>query len=503
MKRDSGVRQLGFQETDVVELLKGVTKYVVCIEDPKMIKFELQKAFYIANYGRKGPVVIDIPDDVQREEVEESDLLSYYNPFHYDPIDSIKKFDNSLHISECVELIKKAERPILVLGNGVKLSNSVEDAKSLAYILNFPIGLTWATMDMYPADHHLNIGGFGISSNRRGNFAIQNADLILSIGSRLDSHATGDPATFARDAKIIMVDIDPSELVKFEGSGMEVDIPIKADVSVFIDELIKALSDPLTANLGYPIREWHKRIKQWRVDFPTCTQEYRDQKDYVNPYVFLEKLSEYTKDDDIVFVDCGANLVQTFQGYKVKGRQKLLSALNNSPMGYSLAGSIGACYANGGKRIICIIGDGGFLLNIQELAAIKRNNLPIKIFLLNNHGYGIIKQTQDDWYDSRHEASTPESGLADPEYCEIVKAFGIEAGSAHSNVGLDTGIPWALQSDGPAFYELNVSPDQRIIPMLKYGRPIEDSEPLLNRELFNKQMIIKPMEISDGKRESL
>ena len=487
-KNAPNVRQLGFQEAPHLELVRPVTKYAVCVEDPARIRYELEKAVHLARSGRPGPVFVEIPDNVQRMEID-AESLEGFRP------DSVRRdlSDLEAKVGRCLQMIAKAKRPILVLGAAIKIAEVEERAKALASKLRFPIALTWATMDMYPHDHPMNTGGFGVSSTRRGNFAIQNADLVLSIGSRLDTHATGSPINmFAREAAKVIVDIDSSELGKFARQGMNVDLPIQADVRDFFDVIEKNFSAIKTGDLT----EWHRRIAEWRTKYPECLPEFRSQKDHVNPYVFLDALSNETGPDDIIIPDCGGNLIQTFQGYRVKGNQTLFSAFNNSPMGYSLAASMGACLADRKRRVICIIGDGGLQVNIQELGTILRYKLPIKIFLFNNHGYGIIQQTQDDWLESRYWASRPQTGLADPDYVKIAEAYGMKTVTVQNHNGMTEKIRGVLDSEGPVLCNLEFDQNQRIFSMLKAGRPIEDANPLLDRKEFKENMLVKPLDIS-------
>jgi acetolactate synthase I/II/III large subunit len=488
MRRNTpGVRQLGFQECPHIEMVKPITKYAVLVDDAKRIRFELEKAVFLAQTGRPGPVLIDIPDDIQRVEVDPKKLVGFRPPKLKNDIKKLPR-----QIAQAIELLRNSKRPILVMGAGVKISRMEKEARQFIEQLGIPVALTWAVMDLLPGEHVLNTGGFGVSSTRRGNFAIQNADLILSIGSRLDSHATGTPAnTFAREAKKIVVDIDPSELAKFPLVGMNLNLAICADVKDFLNIAKNKFSKLQLQNLD----SWRSQIIKWRKALPVCLPEFRKEKT-VNPYVFLEALSKETKAGDILIPDTGANLVQTFQAISLKENQKAFSAFNNTPMGYSLAASIGACFANGGKRIICIIGDGGLQLNIQELGTVARHKLPIKIFLFNNHGFGIIQQTQDDWLDARYHASRPQTGLADPDYSKIAKAYGIRVITIRNHNGMQVKIKQALQGPDPVLINLEISQTQRIHPMLKYGRPIEDPKPLLDRKSFMENMLIKPMDIS-------
>jgi acetolactate synthase-1/2/3 large subunit len=431
--------------------------------------------------------LVEIPDEVHRMEINPRKLASFR------PAEK-KRAPNGLggKIDKTLKLLQQAKRPILVMGAGVKIAKMEKQARRLIEQLGVPVALTWAAMDLIPGDHPLNTGGFGVSSTRRGNFAIQNADLVLSIGSRLDTHATGSPVnTFAREAKKILVDIDASELAKFPKLGMKLDVAIHADVKDFLAAALPKFGKLKLKGLD----PWRQRILQWRKDLPVCLPEFRKEKT-VNPYVFLEALSKETREGDVIIPDTGANLVQTFQAICLKENQKAFSAFNNTPMGYSLAASIGACFANDGKRILCIIGDGGLQLNIQELGTVAHHKLPIKIFLFNNHGFGIIQQTQDDWLDARYHASRPQTGLADPDYTKIAKAYGIRVVPIKNHNGIQEKIREALKGDDPVLINLNISQEQRIHPMLKFGRPIEDPKPLLDRKTFLANMLVKPLKAS-------
>ena len=322
-KHAPGVRQLGFQEAPHIDLVKPITKYATLVEDPQMIRYELEKAVHIATSGRPGPVFVDIPDDLQRVDIDLEELESFVP--EEEPKD-LKRI--SQQIDRALELVAQAKRPILVLGAAIKIAKVEEQAKAFAERLQIPIALTWATMDMFPADHPLHTGGFGVSSTRRGNFAIQNSDLVFSIGSRLDTHATGTPVnTFAREAKKIVVDIDPSELAKFGPQGMDVDLLIQADVRDFF-QVLQTKNDGIVTQ---DISPWLQKIEEWRRKYPVCLPGYYKQKGSVNPYVFLEALSKETAEGDILVVDCGANLIQTYQGYKVKANQAHISHMAEYP----------------------------------------------------------------------------------------------------------------------------------------------------------------------------
>ena len=486
LKKNSKSRQIGFQETDIVSLFKSITKYCVLIEDPKKIKYELEKAVHIAKIGRPGPVLIDLPDDLQRAEINPSELENYIPEKEEKDFSKLREW-----VDKTIDLIKNSERPVIIFGNGIKLAQCEERAKNFIENLKFPVALTWATKDMFPYNHSLVIEGFGVSSGRAGNFSIQNSDLIIAIGARLNTLKTGNNlSSFAREAKKVIVDIDSSELEKYELKGMKTDLLINSDVKDFFD-IINEKIDRIEKK---DILKWTEKINEWKRKYPPCPQEYFFQKEKVNPYVFMDALSKETKEGDIIITDAGANLTWTMQGYRVRKNQKLFSAFNHSPMGYSLPASIGANFA-AKKPIICIIGDGGLQMNIQELATVKYHNLPIKIFLFNNHGYGIIQQTQDTWLNSNYVASNSESGVAFPDFIKISESYGIPTLSIKNHNELKEGIKKTLDyNKGPILCNVEIEQHHKIAPKSAPGKPIEDSMPLLDREEFYENMIVKPLD---------
>ena len=483
MKRGYAVRQLGFQETDVVSMFESTTKYAVLVDDPQSIKYELEKATYLARTGRPGPVLLDIPDDVQRAEINPDELKSFVP----EEAPGLNKPD--LDIKRVLELIAESKRPVVIFGGGIKAGKAQAKAVAFAEKLGFPVALTWAAMDILPYNHPLVVGGFGVSSVRWGNFAVQNSDLILTIGTRLDTHEAGDKLkTFAREARKIVLDIDKGELDKYKGRGMNVDIMINADAGDFFDQI----NDKLDGISKQDITGWTERIKEWKNKYPVCPPQYFEQKEKVNPYVFMECLSEASSEGDVIITDAGATLTWTMQAYKVKKNQKLFSAFNHSPMGYALSASIGAHYADGKNTVICIIGDGGIQMNIQELATIARHKLPIKIFLIDNRGYAIIRQTQETWLDSRYEASSLEGGLALPDFINIARAYGIGTEVIDNHAELRGKLSKILASHDAVLCTVNLRPDEKITPKLAFGRPIEELTPPLDRKEFLENMLIEP-----------
>lgn len=482
LKGKSKSRQIGFQETDVVSIYKSVTKYSVLIDNPQKIKYELEKAFFLATTGRPGPVLLDICDDVQRADINPNKLESFEPSVNKNQkfIKKVRKFLN---------LIKNSERPILIIGAGVRVGKAEKEIVKLVNKLKIPFLLTWGAMDLISHEHKLFSGNFGVTSGRAGNFAVQNSDLIITIGTRLDTHEVGSNInTFAREAKRIVIDVDESEQKKYREMNFKVDLLHTQDSKSFINEILEIKENYKIQDIS----NWKSKIYDWLKKYPSCDKKSRNQKRNVNPYFFINKLSESANNDSIIITDCGSNLIWTMQGFRVKGTQRLISAWNHSPMGYSLPASIGAAFAEPFKKIICITGDGGLQINIQELATIAKHKLNISIFLVNNHCHGIIQGTQQNWLKSKFHASDPVTGkLPDPEFSKIAKAYEIKAIDATMHSHLKKKIMETLSFKGPMLCNVHMNKESQIYPKLLFGKPIEDSHPLLSREEFKKEMIVK------------
>ena len=471
LKRERKSRQIGFQEMEVVESVKGYTKYAVCLTEPKNIKYELERLWWEAENGRPGPVVLDLPDDMARAEINPEELIGFAPP---------KNLLNKILDITDIEKIKKAlqgsKRPLIVVGSGVKLANQEEQAIKFIQMLNIPFVTTWSTVDMFTSSFNNLIGSFGVSSNRPGNFAVQSCDLLISLGSRLDTHMTGANASkFATKSYKIMVDIDQSEIEK--ENGLKIDLPININLINFfsgvLDEEFK---------IGN-ISEWVSRIELWKEKYPICQPEYFDAKDYVDPYVFMDTLSKFTKKDSVIIPDAGGNLTWTMQGYEPRVKQTIFSAFNHSPMGYAFPAAIGVKLARPECEVVCITGDGGLNMNLQEFGTVALQNLPIKIFILNNEEYGIIKQTQSTWLDSNYVCSDVASGVACPDFLRIAQAYDIKTIDISSHEKLNETMQYVLSyDDGPIVCNVKIKTNQEILPKLSSGRPLEDMYPHLSED---------------------
>ena len=435
-KKDAYVRQLGFQETNTVALFESITKFSKRVDD---VSTDLNKAIQIAKQDRKGPTFLELCDDTQREEMKHSPSF----------VDEIDRNPSTDYIKRILELVWKAQRPILIIGSGGKY------AKKLLDKFKIPTFLTWGAMDLLPHDHPLNCRDFGVTSQRIGNFAIKNADLIISIGSRLDTHQV--VGNWAPNAVKIIVDVDSEEVKKFNYH-----YKFDCGTKKFVDTMIKE------NKITHTYSKWLNRIQKLRKKYPLPKTA---------PYEFINKLSKYAKEGDIIITDAGQTLVWTMQAWKVKKGQRLFSAFNHSPMGYAIPASIGAHFASPDKNIICITGDGGLQMNLQELQTIRGYKLPIKIFVLDNNGYGMIKQTQDDWKELKNKVSC-EPYMADLECVSYANDIDYREINK-KNIDI---IEEILEIPHPIITKVHIPNGTKIEPKLKYGDEFDDLTPKLSKK---------------------
>lgn len=487
----SGVRQMGIQEADIVSIVKPITKYAVTVFDPLTIKFHLEKAVYIARSGRPGPVWIDIPLDIQGCMIDEAELLEY------EPVETSSTNDLGIlkkQVAETIHLINESERPVLLAGNGIRLAKAEGDFLKLAEILRIPVLITWKAIDLLPEAHELYFGRPGSIAQRGANFIQQNSDCILSIGARLDLAQTGyNHENFAKAAKKVVVDIDPAEIKKLK---MNIDVPISADAKSFIQEFLRASTNVQIKDLS----TWISHCMNWKTKYPVVLPEYWNQKQYVNTYILIEVLSEEMTENDVFVPGSSASCSEiTMQTFKVKRGQRILNSPSLGAMGFGLPASIGACLASGKKRTICINGDGGFQLNIQELETVSRLKLPIKFFILSNQGYSSIKTMQKNYFNSHYVGCDPTSGLTFPNIINIASAYGINGIRISNHKRLREKVKEVMEKEGPIICEVKVDPWQITAPKLKsevrpdgsiISKPMEDLWPFLDREEFLSNMII-------------
>jgi acetolactate synthase I/II/III large subunit len=485
LKKSKELRQFGFQETNIVDIFKPITKYATQISEPEQIRYEIEKGLYIAKHGRPGPVLIDIPDDLWDKTIEPDELQKYENDTKYNELEW-NKIANKIS-----KLLTDSERPVIILGNGIRASQAINEAIEFMKSLNIPTLLTRSMLDVLDFDDPLVIGNFGIHGTRYSNLAVQNADLIISIGARLHPQQTGSPmSSFARSAKKIIVDIDNEELKKFDRDGIKVDVPINTDAKMFLEIMNKKIKCGIQLNCEI----WKKRINHSKSKYCSCPTTYHKMEE-VNPYVFIEKISKILTNQETIVTSAGDSIPWITQAFQFKKGQRLITDFNNFSMGYDLPGCIGSFYASN-KSIICITGNGSIQMNIQELGTISHNKLPIKIFVMDNECYGMIQQTQDQWFDSNYIASSSKGGVPTPNILNIAKSYGFETYEINEHNQIDKVIKQILKLTKPTLCRVKIPSKYRVIPQVTAGRPIEDTTPLLNRDEFKSNMIIEPMNVS-------
>jgi len=463
-------RQLGFQEMPVVESFKHFTKFAKKVNNANDFKNDLETAIKNCFDGRQGPSLLDIPTNIQNSIINDELITFTLNPKIID-VD----LDNKIQIIN--EKLKLSKRPLLLIGHGVRLSNSVNEINELVNKLKIPFVVSWGGFDIIPHDHPQFIGDIGVYGSRGGNFAIQNCDLLISIGSRLDTRQTGgDLKTFSRESFKIMVDVDKNEI--FKGRGLNIDLPVICDAGIFIKEWdINLPKFELDQN-------WIDKCNKWK----NLKLDNRPLKsDVLTSYEFLEYLNTQLPNDSIVLPDEGGHLVWSMQSLKSKSNQRIFSNFGNSSMGWGLPAAIGAS-VDTDKMVVCIDGDGGFQMNIQELQTIKHYKLPIKIFIMNNDCYGIIKQFQDAYFDSRYTA-TESHDYSVPDFIKIANAYGIKSIEANKNNYKDV-VSLVLKEKDSILVNVIIDREQKLTPKLEFGNPLEDMSPYLTDEQIQDNMVI-------------
>ncbi|MCX6798440.1 MAG: thiamine pyrophosphate-binding protein, partial [Candidatus Falkowbacteria bacterium] len=479
----TGIRQYGIQGINIRPLIESVTKFFVTVDDPRKILFYLQKAYHLATTGRPGPVWIDVPLDIQRMEVP-NEKLEEFAP------DGDKAYSvNKEQIKEVIDLISSSSRPIILAGQGVRLSKALPEFNQTINKLNMPVLTSRLGIDLINSDHKLYVGRPGNYGERAANFAIQNSDLMLIVGCRLATPLIGHNANdFGKKAKKIVVDIDQKELAK---PDLKFAVKINSDAKLFLKELVDELADKKMPDFT----NWLKHCQDWRKRYPVVLPEYKEEKP-VNSYYFTDRLSEICTADDLILVDTGSCFHVASQAWKIKKGQRWLTTGGLSSMGYWAAG-VGACLANNKKNTIVITGDGSFQMNIQELATIKHNNLPVKIFIFNNNGYLLIRHTQKNFMEGRLFGESPASGVWCPDALKVAKAYGIKGVRIGSIKEVDKKIKEVLIYDGPVICDVITPEWQLLIPRVQseklsdgtmVSRAYEDMFPYLEKDELAENM---------------
>ncbi len=484
-QQEHPIRQFGIQGINIKPLVEKVVKYFVTVDDPSKILYYMGKAYYLALNGRPGPVWIDVPLDVQKMEVPNS-LLEEFQP----PLEKVNSVILEEQISQALELLAQAKRPIILVGQGVRLANAVDEFQGVITKLKIPVLTSRLGIDLLNSDNELYVGRPGNYGERSANFAIQNSDLIISVGCRLASALVGhDPKNFGKHAKKVVIDIDDEELQK---PGVKIDIKINNDAKRALSEILKAADKFKIPKFS----TWISQCNHWKKVYPVVLDSYKNEKP-VNSYYFTDKLSDYATKDDMIIVDTGTCFHVACQVWKIKKGQRFLTTGGLSSMGY-WAASIGGCLANNRRRTVVITGDGSLQMNIQELATIKHNNLPIKIIIFNNNGYLLIRHTQKNFMEGRLFGEGPKTGVWCPDSLKISQAYGIKGVRISKVSEVDSKIKEVMEHDGPVICDVMTPEWQLIIPRISsekmpdgslVAKPYEDMYPYLPRQELRKNMV--------------
>lgn len=488
-----GVRSMGPQELDIISVVSPLTKFAKTITDPTTVRHDLEKALHLATIGRRGPVWLDIPLDVQSSMIDESNLAGFAPKS-----EEVDHFLLSRQAAQAINLLKSAQRPVLFIGNGARSAYRAGLVDKLIARLQIPTLLTWKSMDMLPEDHALFAGRPGSVAARGANFTQQNADWIMVLGARLDMPQVAfSHENFARAARKVIVDVDPQELGKFH---MPIDVAVNSDARDFITEMLLLLD-----GVDLPDESaWTAQAMRWKRKYPVILPEYWDEKSFVNTYVLVDVLSDLCMSDDVLAPGSSGACSDIFlQCFRLKEGQRVVNSPSLGAMGTGLPGTIGTCLASGLRRTICVNGDGGFQLNIQDLETVRRLSLPVKYFILCNNNYASIIQSQRNHFEGRLVGSDPSSHLTLPDVRKVAEAFGIATAEIKNHNNIRGEVQAVLDAPGPIVCAVHISTDQVTAPRATstirpdgtiMSLPMEDMAPRLPREEFNAQMIIPPLE---------
>ena len=497
MKADSGVRQMGPQEVDIVSMVKPITKYAITVDEPENIGLYLDKALHEAMTGRKGPVWLDVPLDVQASLIEPEELAR-------DESNTDSKSDCALELDEVIQLIQQAERPIILAGHGIRLSGAADAFKQLYEKTGIPVLTTWNSLDLIPYEHSLCAGRPGSVALRPANFAAQNCDLLISIGARLDNVVTAhNPQNFAQYADKVIIDIDASELKKHQLPKARL---IQANAKTFIEQLMAELND---TSADYA--DWIHKIADWKQRYPRCDGEEFPEQGEISHYHFIDRLSALTKANELIITGSSGLAVEVFYSTFVnKTGQRIFLTSGLGSMGYGLPAAIGGCLASGRKPVVSVEGDGSLQLNLQELSTLKSLNLPIRLFIMNNNGYASIRNTQRNYFDERYVATGQEAGLLIPDLVKLAEAIGLDAVRINDASELDEKIQYVLNHPGPILCDVTIIKDEALWPKVSaipqangsmISMPLEDMSPLLDLEILEREMLVGVSEASKQARQ--
>lgn len=475
-KYDAPVRQIGFQETDIVSIVKPITKYAVLVDKIENIRYEFEKACYLAQEGRKGPVLVDVPIDLQYQEINPEEHGSFFDSEEYKAFEekNILTIDADI-ISNITKIINDATRPMILVGGGAKLANIKEELKALLAKNSIPLVYSLMGKGVIGDDYLYNLGFIGAYGARHANLALANCDMLLILGSRLDARQVGrELASFARDAKIIHVDIDKNEL----GRKVKGDILLHSDLKIFMNNL--------------NIESLNPKIGTWLEKVLVYKKSYVSVKTIENkvkiPNQIVRCISDFLEEDDIVSVDVGLHQMWSAQSLNLKSEQQVLFSGGLGSMGFALSAAIGASIGTG-KRVIVISGDGGFQMNIQELEVIKRRNLPIKIFIMNNSVLGMVRQMQTEYLKHNHIGT--QDDYSAPDFKKVAEAYGLKGYEISDIQAINGEVKTILKEENASLTNILLDESKYLVePRLVGNRPMEDMAPFLERDELNSNMMI-------------
>jgi acetolactate synthase-1/2/3 large subunit len=480
----TNLRQLGDQEVDIIRMVKGITKYAVWVNEPETIAYHLERAWYLAQNGRPGPCWLDIPVDVQAVQIDETKLR------HYDPSEDALPYDSAQAPAQAVAVLEKisqAKRPVLMVGSGVRLAGAAKVFREVIERLGIPVTTAWTAVDLLPTGHPLHAGRPAVVGDRSGNIVIQNADVLLAVGSRLPLRQTSyNWNSFAAKTFKIQVDVDPIEMQK---PTVKPQMAVLQDAKAFFE----AMNDALKKSPVAPRTEWNAWCQERVRKYPVVQQRQRDAES-LNPYHFTEILFDVLEEGDVIACGDGMASVVPFQAARVKEGQRLFTNAGSASMGYDLPASIGAVIANaernGGRRAICLAGDGSLQMNIQELQTIVHAQLPVKVIVYNNNGYLSIRTTQNNFFGGNLVGEGPTSGVSFPDPVKLAEAYGIPAIRVQTKDCAQT-LREFLARPGPGLVEAMLDPAQGVEPRLTsrvladgsmVTAAFEDMYPFLDRD---------------------
>lgn len=487
--RGRPLRQTGVQEVDIVPMVRHCTKHAVTLEKPAEVRREFERAIYEMQSGRQGPVWIDVPLDIQGAQVDPESLEGFV------PFPAAADASASVDFGRVIELLERAERPLILAGHGIRLAHAAEPFRTLVERLGAPIVTTWNALDLLPWDHPLCVGRPGVVAQRAPNFAVQNCDLLIAIGSRLDNVITAyNPRGFARAAKKVVVDVDPHELAKLD---MEIELPIVADAGRFITGLLQATDSAKSLSLAAGSDAWRDRCQSWKERYPVSSGGTGQA---ITHYQAVQAISDAAPAGTVFGTGSSGLAVEAFYvGVQNKPGQRIFKTSGFGSMGYGLPAAIGACLGSGGKPTICVEGDGSLMLNLQEFATLRGLSLPICVIVLNNGGYCSIRNTQRNYFAGRFIGTDPAHGLWMPDMEKVAAAFEMGFARVVSPKTLDSDIRKALSLSRPCIVDLHVAADEQLSPKAAalpqkdgsmLSMPLEDMTPLLPLQQLEAEMVV-------------